>query len=148
MVAQAIPLGTVGDMATLSDPQVQELLEKPKYATITTLNHDESMHSTVIWISGENGTVAVNSALGRVWPANLQRDPRVTVVVQETGNPYHFVEIRGKVTDTAEGDTADQHINALAKKYIDQDEYPYRQPGEQRIKFSIAPEHVRYVKQD
>jgi len=27
------------------------------------------------------------------------------------------------------------------------DEYPYRQPGEQRIKFVIEPEHVRYLKQ-
>ncbi len=135
-------------MATLSDPQVQALLDKPYYATISTHNKDDSIHSTVIWISSENGSVAVNSAVGRVWPANLQRDPRVTLVVQETGNPYHFAEIRGTVTDTAEGDTADQHINALAKKYIDQDEYPYRQPGEERIKFTIAPEHVRYVKQD
>ncbi len=134
-------------MATLSDPEVQALLEKPNYATIATLNKDGSLHSTVIWISGENGTVAVNSAVGRVWPANLQRDPHISIVVQETGNPYHFVEIRGAVTETAEGSEADEHINALAKKYIDQDEYPYRQPGEQRIKFTIAPEHVRFVKQ-
>jgi PPOX class probable F420-dependent enzyme len=134
-------------MATLSDPQVQALLEQPNYATIATLNQDGSLHSTVIWISGENGSVAVNSAVGRVWPANLQRDPHVSLVVQETGNPYHFVEIRGTVSDTAEGSEADDHINALAKKYIDQDEYPYRQPGEQRIKFTIAPEHVRFVKQ-
>ena len=136
-------------MAKLSDPQVQALLEKPNYATISTLNKDGSVHSTVIWISGDNdnGTVAVNSAVGRLWPANLQRDPHTAIVVQETGNPYHFVEIRGTVTETAEGAEADEHINALAKKYIDEDEYPYRQPGEQRIKFTIAPEHVRFVKQ-
>jgi PPOX class probable F420-dependent enzyme len=134
-------------MATLSDPQVQALLEQPNYATIATLNKDGSLHSTVIWISGENGTVAINSAIGRLWPANLKRDPQIAIVVQENGNPYHFVEIRGRVSETAEGPEADEHINALAKKYIDEDEYPYRQPGEQRIKFTIAPEHVRFVKQ-
>jgi hypothetical protein len=42
----------------------------------------------------------------------------------------------------------DEHINALAKKYIGQDEYPFRQPGEQLIKFVIEPERVRYVKQN
>ena len=134
-------------MSTLSDPQVQALLQQPNYATISTLNKDGSMHSTVIWISGENGTVAVNSAIGRLWPANLRRDPHIAIVVQENGNPYHFVEIRGTVSETAEGDEADEHINALAKKYIGQDEYPYRQPGEERIKFVIEPGHVRYVKQ-
>ena len=68
----------------------------------------------------------------------------VNVLVFEAGNPYHFVEIRG-VADEADG--ADEHINALAKKYIGQDEYPYRQPGEQRVKFVIEPQRVRHVQQ-
>jgi hypothetical protein len=41
----------------------------------------------------------------------------------------------------------DEHINALTKKYINQDEYPFRQPGEQRVKFVITPQHVRHMKQ-
>jgi hypothetical protein len=32
----------------------------------------------------------------------------------------------------------------LAKKYIDADEYPFLGPGEQRIKFVLAPERVHY----
>jgi hypothetical protein len=68
------------------------------------------------------------------------------VVVQEANNPYHFVEIRGTATGTRDG--ADEHINALAKKYIGQDEYPFRQPGEERIKFTIQPDRIRYVKQN
>jgi PPOX class probable F420-dependent enzyme len=129
-------------MATLSDPGVRELLEKPNYAVVSTHNADGSIHSTVIWVGAENGTVSINSAVGRVWPANLQRDPRVTLVVEEKGNPYNFVEIRGTASPT---DGADEHINGLAKKYINQDEYPYRQPGEERIKFVVEPERIRYV---
>jgi PPOX class probable F420-dependent enzyme len=132
-------------MTSISDPGPRELLEKPNYAVISTLNADGSMHQTMIWINAENGAVAVNSATDRVWPQNLQREPRVTVLVYEAGNPYHYVEIRGTATGSTEG--ADEHINALAKKYIGQDEYPYRQPGEQRIKFVIEPQHVRYLKQ-
>lgn len=133
-------------MATISDPQVHELLEKPNYAVVSTQNSDGSILSTVVWISAEDGNaVAVNSAVGRRWPTNLQRDPKVTVLVQEAGNPYNYVEISGTATATRDG--ADEHINALAKKYIDQDEYPYRQPGEQRIKFVIEPVRVRHVKQ-
>ena len=132
-------------MTTLNDSGPRELLEKPNYAVISTLNKNGSIHNTIVWISGEDGTVAVNSAVGRLWPTNLERDPHVTALVQESGNPYHYVEIRGTASGSTDG--ADEHINALAKKYINQDEYPYRQPGEQRIKFVIEPEHVRYLKQ-
>jgi PPOX class probable F420-dependent enzyme len=132
-------------MTNLTDSGPRELLEGPNYAVIATHDASGSIHQTVVWISLESDNeVAVNSAVGRVWPTNLQRDPRVSALVQETGNPYHYVEIRGTAT-VAEG--ADEHINALAKKYIGHDEYPYRQPGEQRIKFVIEPEHVRYLKQ-
>ena len=72
----------------------------------------DSIHSTVIWADTENGSVAINSAVGRLWPTNLQRDPHVTLVIQESGNSYNFVEIRGTATATTEG--ADEHINRLA----------------------------------
>jgi PPOX class probable F420-dependent enzyme len=132
-------------MATLDDPEVRSLLEQPNHAVISTLNADGSILDTVCWISAQDGMVAVNSALGRRWPANLERDARCTVLVIESGNPYNYVEIRGTATATREG--ADEHINALAKKYIDQDEYPFRQPGEERVKFVIAPAHIRHQKQ-
>ena len=132
-------------MATIQDPDVRELLEKPNYAVVSTYNRDGSIHSTVVWVDTENGNVAINSVVGRVWPTNLRRDPRVNVIVQETGNPYSFVEIRGEAQGTTDG--ADEHINRLAKKFIGQNEYPYRQPGEQRIKFVITPQHVRLYKQ-
>jgi PPOX class probable F420-dependent enzyme len=132
-------------MATLKDSEVQKLLSEPNHAVVSTMNEDGSVHNTVVWINVEDGTVAVNSARGRKWPANLERDPRVSLLVYEQGNPYNYVEIRGNATATRKG--ADEHINALTKKYIGQDEYPFRQPGEERIKFVIQPEHVRHQKQ-
>ena len=132
-------------MASLNDQPVRELLEQPNCAVISTLNPDGSILDAVVWINAENGGVAVNSAKGRKWPANLERDPRVTLLVYEGNNPYSYVEIRGRATRTTEG--ADEHINALTKKYIGQDEYPFRQPGEERIKFVIQPDHVRLPEQ-
>jgi PPOX class probable F420-dependent enzyme len=132
-------------MATLSDSEVSKLLSEPNYAVVSTFNQDGSILSTIVWISVEDGTVAVNSAKGRRWPSNLERDSRITALVYEAGNPYNYVEIRGRATGTTDG--ADEHINALTKKYINQDEYPFRQPGEQRIKFVIEPDHIRHQKQ-
>lgn len=132
-------------MSQLTDAPVRQLLQDPNYAVISTFNPDGTILSTVVWIDEQDGMVQVNSAVGRQWPANLERDPRLTALVIEAGNPYNYVEIRGTATSTKED--ADGHINRLAKKYLGQDEYPFRQPGEQRIKFVIQPDHVRHQQQ-
>jgi PPOX class probable F420-dependent enzyme len=130
-------------MASINDQPVKELLEQPNYAVISTVNHDGSLHTTVVWIDSDGDHVAVNSAIGRLWPTNLQRDPRVAVLVYEAGDPYNFVEIRG--TASGSTDDADEHIDALAKKYTGH-EFSDRMPGDQRIKFTIQPTHVRHRK--
>lgn len=131
-------------MAKITDPGVQELLAGPNYAVVSSHNADNTMHSTVVWIDYADGVLAVNSAVGRRWPANLDRDARVTLVVVECGNPNHFVEIEGSAQGRTDG--AREHIDALARKYIGED-YPWLAPGEQRKTFVITPHHVRYVQQ-
>ncbi|HEY2258911.1 MAG TPA: PPOX class F420-dependent oxidoreductase [Solirubrobacteraceae bacterium] len=132
-------------MASLDDPAVGKLLESGNFAIISTLDEVGSIHSAVVWISLEDGELAVNSAEGRHWASNLERDPHVTVVVHDSGNPYEYVEVRGTATGTRED--ADDHINRLSKTYIGQDEYPFRGPGEVRVKYVITPQRVRYQKQ-
>jgi hypothetical protein len=58
-------------------------------------------------------------------------------------NPYEYVTVRGRVTEITE-DGADDHIDALAKKYLDLDEYPYRTDDEVRVTVAIEPEKVNY----
>jgi PPOX class probable F420-dependent enzyme len=132
-------------MTDFDNARVQELLARPNFAVISTTNPDGTITSTVVWQDTRDGKLAVNSALGRRWPTNLKRDPRATVVVVDSGNPYTFVEIRGTAEGTTDG--ADAHIDALAKKYLGQDSYPFRRTGEQRITYTIVPEQVRFVAQ-
>jgi PPOX class probable F420-dependent enzyme len=131
-------------MATLSDPAVSELLEKPNHVVLSTLNQDGTVHTTIIWVNVEGDALAFNSARGRHWPSNLERDPRATLTLLNEANPYEYVEIKGSVEEVGEG--ADEHMDVLAKKYINQDTYPWRQPGEERVKFHLVPKRVRHVK--
>ncbi|HEY2771259.1 MAG TPA: pyridoxamine 5'-phosphate oxidase family protein [Solirubrobacteraceae bacterium] len=130
-------------MATLTDPGVRELLEQPNYAVISTVNPNGSIHTTIVWVDVEDDTLAVNSAAGRLWPSNLERDPRIGVLVY--ASPFHFVEIRG--TARSDFEDAEDHADRLAIKYTGE-KFTGRQPGTRRIKFNVIPEHVRYVKQD
>ncbi len=84
----------------------------------------------------QNGELWVNSAVGRRKDKNVRRDPRVALSIMDPDNPYRYVEVRGTVV-TITGDGADAHIDRMAKKYMDQDVYPFRQPGEQRVLYKI-----------
>lgn len=132
-------------MTDIHNPNVQRLLDAPNVAVISTRNPDDSILSAVVWQSVENGHVAVNSAEGRQWPTNLERDPHVTLVVVDPENPYSYVQLRGRARPVREG--ADEHIDQLAQKYLGEDQYPFRQPGEKRVKFVIEPERVTLVQQ-
>jgi PPOX class probable F420-dependent enzyme len=132
-------------MTTLDDPQVQRLLEEPNHAAVSTLNADGTVHGTVVWADVLDGALALNSVVGRHWPNNLERDPRITVLVYDQGNPYEYVEVRGRARGRTEG--ADEHIDRLAKKYMGVDTYPWHNPDEQRITYVVDAERVRHVKQ-
>ncbi len=119
----------------------RELLEAANIGHLATLMPDGTPHVTPVWVDAEDSTVLINSAEGRVKVENLRRDPRVGLSVADAQNPYAAVSIRGRVREiTADG--ADEHIDALAGKYLGEERYPMRQPGEQRVIIRIEPEHV------
>lgn len=132
-------------MASLDDAGVARLLADRNHAVLSTLNPDGSIHSTVVWVDTIDGQVAVNSAVGRKWPTNLEHNPTINVTVYDESNPYDYVEIRGTATGTLEG--AEEHIDRLAKKFMDADTYPFRTPDEKRITFLVTPTLVRHQKQ-
>ncbi len=120
----------------------RELLQEPNFSMVGTIRRDGTPHVVPTWVDVEDDTVLLNTAEGRVWPANLRRDPRVVVTVPNKDNPYEYVEISGHLAE-ATTDGADEHIDKLAKKYLGEDSYPFRQEGEVRLIVRIEPEHVR-----
>ena len=118
----------------------RDLLEKPAFGHLATLNQDGSPQVTPVWLDVEDGMILVNSAKGRKKDRNLRRDPRVALSIIDPANPYRYLEIRGRVVEITEKG-ADEHINKQARKYLGVDKYPYRQPGEVRVLYRIQPEH-------
>jgi PPOX class probable F420-dependent enzyme len=128
---------------TKLEGRARELLEEKNFANVATLREDGTVHVTPAWVDVDDDKVVLNTAEGRAWPKLARRDPRVTVTVQNLENPYEYVTITGHVVkDTHEG--ADAHIDSMAKKYLGQDTYPFRQPGEQRVIFEIAPDRIHH----
>jgi PPOX class probable F420-dependent enzyme len=116
-----------------------DLVEKKKaFANLATVMPDGSPQVTPVWVDYKGGLVRVNTAKGRVKARNMQEGSRVALAILDPDNPYRHLQIRGRVKRVTE-QGADAHIDALAKKYLGQDKYPHRQPGEVRLIYEIEP---------
>ncbi|HTD43908.1 MAG TPA: PPOX class F420-dependent oxidoreductase [Bryobacteraceae bacterium] len=116
-----------------------DLTQKKAFAQLATLMPDGSPHVAPVWFEYDGKHIVINTAKGRVKDLNMRRDPRVGIDVVDPDNPYRHLSIRGRVLDVTEKG-ADEHIDKLTKKYIGQDKYPYRGPGEVRVIYRIEPE--------
>jgi PPOX class probable F420-dependent enzyme len=118
-----------------------DLFTKPAFASLATLNADGSPQVTPVWVDFDGTHVLVNTARGRVKANNLSREPRVALYIADPGDPYRYVAIQGRVSEMIEAG-ADAHIDKMAKKYMNKDQYPFRAPGEVRVLVKITPDKV------
>ncbi len=119
---------------------VEAFLENPYAGVVTTLRHDGLPHSTVVWVDVGGGNVSFNTAVGRAKERHLRENPKVALTVVDPNDAYRWVSISGTAELTTDG--ADPQIDKLAKKYLGKDEYPWRNPAEQRISVRIRPTRV------
>jgi PPOX class probable F420-dependent enzyme len=130
-------------MAAIPD-EAKHLFENKDFAHVATLNADGSPQNSAVWIGLDGDLVTFNTAEGRLKTKNVARDGRVAISVVNQENPYENLIIQGKVVELAH-DGADDDIDALAKRYLDADSYPFRQDGEVRVIVKIKPEKVNHT---
>lgn len=118
-----------------------DLFKKKAFAHLATLMPGGEPQVTPVWVDYDGREILINTAEGRQKDENLQRDGRVSLSIMDPDNPYRYLEVRGHVTGRTK-DGADALIDKMAKKYLDKDKYPFRQPGEVRVIFKITPDHT------
>lgn len=124
---------------------VAKIIKKKNFAFLGTLMKDGSPHVSPVWIDiTDNNTILINTAKGRIKQKNVSRDPRVSISLTDDENPYSMVTIRGQVIEQT-NNGADEHIDKLAKKYLNTDRYPGHSPNIKRIILRIRPEKVFYL---
>ncbi len=121
---------------TIPEKFLPVLQQKKAFAQLATLMEDGSPQVTPVWFDYKNGKFIVNTARGRVKDRNMSRDARVALDIVDPDNPYSHLAVRGKVVRRTE-EGGDESIDKLAKKYLDKDTYPYRQPAEVRVIYEI-----------
>jgi PPOX class probable F420-dependent enzyme len=122
-------------------PEQADLLREKHYGFVTTLLPDGSPQTTLVWVDTDGEHALFNTARGRIKTRNLEREPRLSLAVVDPSDPWRKVLVvrgRGELVD--EG--ADEHIDRLAQKYLGQERYPFRQPGERRVTVRVHADKV------
>ncbi len=119
----------------------RDILDKKGFAHVATIGPNGEPHSSPVWYDWDGQHFLFSQTKTRQKYRNLQRDPRVAVSMTDPDNPYRYLEIRGTV-DGIDDDQGNAFINAMAKKYMDQDVYPWHQPEDERVLVKVRPEHT------
>jgi PPOX class probable F420-dependent enzyme len=125
-------------MAGVIPEQYLDLFAKKAVANLATLMPDGSPQVTPVWVDFDGVHIRINSARGRLKDKNMKRNPMIALALSDPENPFRYLEVRGRVVEITE-EGASEHIDSLAKKYIDVDVYPGRAPGEVRVMYKIEP---------
>ena len=120
---------------------VKTLIEGKVFANVATLMKDGSPHVTQTWVDHEGDLVLINTFEGSQKHKNVLRDPRVALDVCDPTSAYNMVMVRGRVVEvTFKG--AEEHVDKMAKKYLGQDKYPMRRPGQRRVLIKVEATRV------
>ena len=119
----------------------KDLLEAKGFAHLASNGPEGAPQVHPVWYDLDGDRITVSTTKSRQKYRNLQRDPRVALTILDPENPYRYVEIRGRVAEM-EDDPDDRFIDRLANKYLGQDTYPWKAPGDERVKIFIEAEKV------
>lgn len=119
----------------------RDILDAPGFAHMATIGPDGEPQVNPVWYEFDGEFLLFSQTKDRQKYRNVQREPRVAASITDPDNAYRRLELRGMVKEIEE-DADRTFINRLAKKYMGQDEYPYHQPGDERVVVKVKPEHT------
>ena len=126
-------------MATLTDKQAQLLLGK-NFGSLAVLREDGAPEVTPVWVDWDGEYVLVNTLRARAKPGRVERDPRLRspsrtarTRTSTSGSPARRSSSRRAPRSTS---------TSFSKKYVGEDSYPWRSPGDRRVILRFRPERV------
>jgi PPOX class probable F420-dependent enzyme len=123
------------------DEDTVRLAQGKNLATVVTLMPDGQPQALLTWVDSDGEYLLVNTEPQRQRARNVNRDPRITVLIHSDSDPWDWSEVRGHVVDVVDGTQAREHIDRLSRKYVGSD---YRNPigPRGRVILKIAADKV------
>jgi PPOX class probable F420-dependent enzyme len=118
---------------------VRALIDGPNFATVATLDPDGAPQTSIVWIALDGDALVFSATEDRRKVRNLRRDPRVSISISDTRNPYRHTQLRGTVTISPDPDKA--LPKTLSHKYLGEDPPP-EAPEVERVIVRMQVERV------
>ncbi|GAA1884917.1 PPOX class F420-dependent oxidoreductase [Lapillicoccus jejuensis] len=125
---------------TLPEP-ARAVLDAPEQITVATIEPDGRPQLSPVWAKRDGDDILFSTVRGRRKTDNLERDPRVSVVVWPKDDPYSYLEVRGTATVT--DDPGGSLIQELSRKYTG-GPYTADAPDTPRVVVRITPDKVHW----
>lgn len=136
------------DQIRMSDQEIEEFLAAPHTLQVATINADGTPHLVAMYYAMLDGKIAFWTYGKSQKVRNLERDPRVTVMV-EAGKAYgelRGVQIRGRATLSREPQTVQRVGEAIYPLYFGELDDAARagveMSGRKRVAVIVEPERV------
>jgi PPOX class probable F420-dependent enzyme len=88
-------------------------------AILATVRADGRPHAAPVWYALDGDDVLINTGEDTVKGRAVQRDPRVTVVVDDPTPPYAFVMIEGVAEISRDHDEIQRGSTTIGRRYLD-----------------------------
>jgi len=117
-----------------------DILDKPCFGHVATLRPDGMLSAHPVSVMYTDGALWFSTVRTRRKVRNLEQDNRIALSIPDPDNPVHYLEVRGRAL--IEADPQREYVNAMARKFMAVEEYPYDPPGTERVVVKIIIEQV------
>jgi PPOX class probable F420-dependent enzyme len=146
-------IGTREQFSSLDDlePIYRRLMDEPVTAILAVMGGDGRPNLTPVWFDHDGDKVLLNFAEHRKKTGWIRKDPRITLLLINPANPYHWMSIKARVTkeihedDPVDGHRATETIDKSWTKYTgNKPPYGLRDPSmnERRVLFECTVDRV------
>jgi len=119
-------------------PRLAAFAMEPNLVIVGTVRSDGSVQMNPLWFELRDGAFWLNAGPRRGWLAHIERDPRVTLLLQDPKGHHRWAQIQGRAASLAtEG--GPEHFERLALRYTGR---PYRSPDQVRTIVRVEPLRV------
>jgi PPOX class probable F420-dependent enzyme len=94
----------------------RRLLELPLYGHLGTIRPDDTVQVTPMWFEFDGEHIRFTHKTNRQKFRNLQHNPAMALSILDPENPFHYLEVAGKLVDVVPDPTGDFYVR-LQNRY-------------------------------
>jgi PPOX class probable F420-dependent enzyme len=121
-------------------PDTHRDLLDSQFATLATIGANGIPQLTEVWFLYDEGQIKTSLNSSRLKTRNLRKRPECSLFLLDLGNPYRYVDVRGRARIEPDDDYA--FADKLGAKYGGANLRDHDRPGETRVVVTIEPDNV------